>query len=235
MALYEVVLTTEFMGQECINRWNYVSTGTPAAVSGSFGLVYALGGIYNPDGIPSGWDANKLMSKLASNLAGLARFVGITAKNVYDVFDFYDTPFIPELVGANTGTAASPALAFGWTTSKVRADVRRGQKRITGVTEGQMDTGGSIGVGSGSWMATIAEEMSAVQVYDDEGNAITYTPAICGKLKYETPASTPTKRKYAYKYYPDLTAQLEHTAVGVTWTPKPFVRTQTSRQYGRGR
>jgi hypothetical protein len=43
MPLYEVVLEQRYYNQQVVNRWNYVGSGTPASVTGSFALLSALG------------------------------------------------------------------------------------------------------------------------------------------------------------------------------------------------
>jgi len=56
MALYEVVVEQSYAGQQCINRFNYVSSGTPSGVTGSFGLIAALGLLL--EGEPVGFPAD---------------------------------------------------------------------------------------------------------------------------------------------------------------------------------
>jgi hypothetical protein len=75
--------------------------------------------------------------------------------------------------------------------------------------------------------------MGAIITYDDEGNTISFAPAIVGKEKYTPDPLKPDR--YAYRYYPTLAEQMEHVAQGFNWDVYNQVRTQVSRQYGRGR
>ena len=43
--LYEMVWYQEYYNQQCINRWNYVSSGTSGSFSGSLGLLNAIGAL----------------------------------------------------------------------------------------------------------------------------------------------------------------------------------------------
>lgn len=223
MAIYEVVLRQDYFGQECVNRFNYISTGTPAAVTGSFALIAALGAI------------SLVNTTLIGQIRGLqnasVNFVDIEARNVYSATDFYTRPFAVDTNGQYiTGAALSPTSAFGFRTNRVRTDVRRGTKRFVGVTDAQEDSGGVFTGGIQAAMQDIADKLSETLTYDDEGNTLSFAPCICGKDPYETPSG-----KTAYKYYPTEAAQLAKTASGIAWEVYTQVRTQTSRQYGRGR
>lgn len=233
MALLELTLVSSYFGQECVNRFNYLSGGTPASVSLSYALISAFGAIYEPLAIPPGYPPGTPMAAISEILSTSASFSNILAKDIYSVTDFYDTAFVPAYAGTRTGEGMSPAMATGFSTNRVRSDVRRGQKRFVGVSENVVDAGGEF---SGAILPTLnacAAALSDVLEYDDEGNTLTFTPVVCGKMEYVVPGSSPARK--AYKYWPDLTQQLDHTAAGVVWSVKPFVRTQTSRQYGRGR
>lgn len=223
MAVYELVLRQQYYGQEIINRWNYISTGTPAAVTGSFALVSAIGAI----------------SLAAGSMIGLIRaiqnaevnFVDVEARNVYSATDFYTRPFAVDTNGGFVGgQTVSPVYAFGFRTNRVRADVRRGTKRFVGMTDTQEEAGGVMNAGIQTQMQGIADIMSDVLSYDDEGNTISFAPAVCGKEAYTTPSG-----RTAYRYYGSEATQLANTATGVLWEVYTTVRTQTSRQYGRGR
>lgn len=223
MAIYEVVLRQNYYGQETVNRWNYVSTGTPAAVTGSFALISAMGAI----------------SLAAGSMIGLIRaiqnaqvnFIDIEARNIFSATDFYTRPFAVDTNGQETGgQPLSPTSAFGFRTNRVRTDVRRGTKRFVGMTDTQEESGGAIVAAIQTQMQGIANIMSDVLSYDDEGNTISFAPAICGKEEYTTPSG-----RKAYRYYGSEAAQLAKTATGILWEVYTTVRTQTSRQYGRGR
>lgn len=235
MPLMELTLTQEFASQVTINRFNYVASGTPAAVSFSFALVSAIGAIPNTGIYPSGTliDAIRLIQ------VDDVTFQGVEARDVYSDTDFYATGFVPALTGASAGEPLSPFVAIGFVSSRVRQSVRRATKRFVGANEG-MSLGGK-GVIDAAFLAgsigTCASRLGAVLTYNDEGNTLTFTPAVVKKQKYAVPDSDPVR--YAYRYIPVAeggeTAQLAQTAEGVSWTPYSTFRSQVSRQYGRGR
>jgi len=228
MALYEVILNIAYNAVQCINRFNYVSSGTPSAVLGSFGLASALGAI--PDG--GVYPEDTLISRISELLHEDASFVQITVNNVYDLDDFYQTPFVPGINGVIGGTGMTPANAYGFRTNKVTRAIRRGTKRFVGVSTGQTGDGGAVVVSPGSAMDNLAVQMGATVEYDDEGNTLTFVPAICSKELRNVPDSSPVRQ--AYYYYETLAEQIAHTATGFFWEPYGFIRTQSTRQYGRG-
>lgn len=232
MALYEVILNQNFFGNRCVNRWNYVSGGVPGSVSGSYALAFGFGAIYDAIAIPPAYPPNTVIGKLVGLQSQSVQFVQITVQNVYDPVDFYQTPFDPALTGFVSGDAESPALAYGFRTNVVNRDIGRGTKRFVGVTENADSNGGVIGSTGLALMDAVAEAMSAIIEYDDEGNALTFSPAVCSKERYDVPDSSPVR--HAYRYYGTLATQLAHTALGINWEVYSTVRTQATRQYGRG-
>lgn len=225
MALYEVTLTTVFQGEQCINRWNYVSIGTPAVVTGSFALVSAMLGANAQPADPTNASLIYAIMQLVSNQV---QFVGLTAKAIYDVIDFYERPFVPRLNGLVQGEALPPFAAFGFRTSRVRQDISRATKRFVGVAEG-LQTSGTIIPLDPDYLTALANRMSETLVYDDEGNSVSFTPAVVKKERYETPQGT-----FAYRYYADQATQMSNVATGILWEAYPTIRSQTSRQFGRG-
>lgn len=224
MPVMEITLRATYFNRPAINRFNYVASGTPAAVSLSFALAQAFGfiesgGVY-PDTNPFGWILRLSHPSVS--------FVEAQIRDVYSATDFYTIPFTPAVAGllASGGDAMSPAVAWGMRTNRIRTDVGRGFKRFVGVGEGYVGAGGTIAVGSTEPITVCAAGLSSVIEYDDEGNTLSFVPAVCGKEEYTTPEGN-----RAYKYYETVTEQLAHTAQGVTWAPYPNVRTQRSRQY----
>lgn len=222
MPIMEVVLRTQFQGQECVNRWNYLATGTPAAVTYGFAMIAAMGGVTIEDG--------SLFDYLKELMSTSVDFIDVEANDVYNPLDFYTRPFATGTNGSATGVATTPVLAYGYRSNRIRRDVRRGTKRFTGVVEEAMAAGGEI---TGSYLTTadqLREAMSDVLTYDDEGNIISFTPIVCSKKPRVLENGNTT-----YEYWPTYEEQLAHSAVGVIWELYDNVRTQTSRQYGRGR
>jgi len=235
MAIYEVVLQQNFNGQQCINRWNYVGTGTPSSVTGSFGLISALGGIYDGAAVPPAYPPTKLMRILAGCQSNGVTFDLLSAKDIYSVTDFYEAPFVQPLAGAiSAGESMSPFIAYGFRTNRVRTDVRRATKRFVGATENNVAAAGAILSGFlTSNLNPLAALMSATLTYNDEGNTLTYTPCVCGKERYLPDPAKPEKP--AYRYHETEAEQMLHTAQGILWDAYPTVRSQVSRQVGRGR
>ena len=226
--LYELTLFTSYFNQLCINRWNWLMTGTPAAALGSVALVNAFGAIPTAGVFPSG----SIFAAIKGLLSNSVIFTQINARALYDVVDFYETPFPANTFGAVTGDSGSPVDAYGFRTNRVRTDIRRATKRFVGVAESQISTGGSLNSSAIAAVADLATKMSTNLSYDDEGNTLTFTPVVLKKEKYTVPGSDPVR--YAYRYFPTEAEQLDEMAEGVTWEAYTTVRSQTSRQYGRG-
>ncbi len=221
--LYELVMRSIYFGQVCINRFNYVLTGTPAAASGSFGLQFAFFG-----GAGVAPSATSVIGELLDIVSNQWTLTEIETRAIYSATDFYTRPFLTPVVGEQAGDAASPVLAYGLRTNRVRSDIARGTKRFVGVPETVMGQGGVI-PGVLPAVQEVAVAMSAVLIYDDEGNTLSYSPCVVQKEKYTTPSG-----RDAYRYYPTLSEQMEHVALGILWEAYPQVRSQVSRQYGRG-
>lgn len=223
MAIYEATLFSTYYGQNCLNRWNYVSGGIPSAVAGSFALASAMG--LAPVGGPT-----TLYGRLKTLLNAAVTFVGYKVVNLYDDEDFYAAGFGSVQAGLKSGEGLSPSAAFGFRSNQVRLDVDRGYKRFVGVTEDTSNPGGGIAPAflSGD-LTPFANLMGTILEYVDEGTPISFSPAILGRESYTTPSGRTAYRKYATE-----TAMLEHTAIGITWEPYANSRTQVSRQYGRG-
>jgi hypothetical protein len=227
--LYELTVRSTYFGQQVINRWNYLSTGIPASVLGSFALVAAFGAI--PEGTPPVYDAALPFRIIYSGVsyAHAVNTIEARAASTYDPTDFYERPFVGGYFGTEGGEPQTPTISYGFRTNRVRLDVSRGTKRIAGVSETHVSNGGLL-VGTGiAFSNSIATAMSDVLSYNDEGNTVTFTPCVVSKTDYNTPSG-----RTAYRYYPTLEQQLEHVASGILWEPYNSVRTQVSRQYGRG-
>lgn len=234
MALFEVVLQSSFANQQCINRFNYVSSGTPAAVSQSFALTSALGAIYDSVAVPPGYPAGSLLRGIAAICSTAVVFDFISVKNIYSTTDFYETPFIQAFTGDLSGDTMNPSTAVGFRSGRIRSDIGRGYKRFTGIAESVQSGGGQLTPAFLNGAAqTLALRLGETLNYNDEGNALTFTPCIVGKQKYIPNPARPDR--VAYRYYPTEAEQLERLAVGINWDAYPQTRTQVSRQYGRGR
>lgn len=229
MPILEVSLLQEFKQQRTVNRWTYLASGTPAAVSLPFGLASALGAIESAGVYPTGG----MLWKIALIQSAQVTFNELVVRDVYDPEEFYTVPFIVELTGQVTGDESMPAFnAYGFRTNRTRLDVRRATKRFVGVTEGNQSGGDVDSTFLAGAITDVATAMSAVLQYDDEGNTLSYSPIVCSKEKYAVPGSDPTR--YAYRYYSTVSEQLDHIMEGIAWEPYSTIRSQTSRQLGRG-
>lgn len=225
--LYELTMFGTYFNQAIVNRWNYVSTGTPAAVLPSFALCAAFGAIA-VDGVDP---ETTLLYKIRLGLVTAFSINSIVARaaSLYAPTDFYERPFVTPVTGIVASEGLSPMSAIGYRTNRVRLDIDRGTKRFTGVPEIYTQTGGVITEASFGYYEDVAEAMTANLTYTDEGASLTFAPCIVSKESYTTGSG-----KTAYKYYPTLAEQMEHVATSIIWQPYTTVRSQTSRQYGRG-
>lgn len=226
--LMEITLNTSYFNQKCVNRWNYVASGTPAAVTLSFALVSIMGFLPTTTDLANDTVGGSIQQLLVSNVI----FNSVIARAIYIDDDFYDSPFLAATVGSNVGggEGMSPLDAYGFFSSRVKQSIGRGYKRFPGIAEGSVGAGGIITGGTLTVMGLVAGFMSDTLVYDDEGESLTFVPAIVQKEKYVVTESG----KDAYRYYAAQATQLTHTAQGINWTPYENVRSQVSRQYGRG-
>lgn len=225
--LYEVVLDQRFFNQQCINRWNYVNTGSASGVSNSLALLNALGFIADGSG---DFPADGLFSQIGSLVANEVQFIQVTCRAIYDVNDFYAYAFPTGTTGsAGSAGAVAPFDAYGFRTNRIRQDIARGTKRFVGVTEGAINTGGVINTAGLLLMDEVADAMSASVGFPLVSPEVTFTPVIVGKEKYETPSG-----KFAYRYYETLVSQNAHLASNPVWENYLTMRSQTSRQYGKG-
>ena len=228
MAFIEAIINQQFSGQLAINRFTYVSSGTPASVSLSFALLSALGFIPDPPTATT-FPTDTLADAMENIQSTGVRYLSAYARDLYSDTDFYEVPYPQTIEGDRTGEAASPVLAVGFFSNRVRLDVRRGMKRFVGVSESDVGSGGYWGSSFNASLEYMAEKLSETLTYDDEGNTLTFVPAILGVEEYTTPSG-----KRAYRKYANPTLQAAHTATGINWSAYPQVRTQVSRQYGRG-
>jgi hypothetical protein len=162
----------------------------------------------------------------------LVVYQNILVENLYDPTDFFDSPYpvtATGVVDSSTVEDLGPLVALGFRTSRVTRAIRRGQKRIAGMTQDDFTGGGFVQASSQGKVDALAGRMGETLTYTDEGNTITYTPAILSFEKYTTPNGNPAYRKYATQ-----AEQLENSATGFLWENYPTLRSQGSRQYGRG-
>lgn len=225
MALFEVLLRQEYFGREVLNRWHYNATGTPAAVSRSFGLAAAFGGI--PDGLTGEFPEDTIMAGIAGFASTSLIFRELVVTSLYDVSDFYSIPYPSTQAGIQGGTPMSAFNAYAFRSNRVRTDIRRGAKRFCGVSEQYAGDNGEVDSSLLTLMNAFAALMGATLTYDDEGNTLSYQPAI---LSLEKHAPDEDHAKDWYSLYPTDAEQLDHAALGISWAFVPTVTTQNTRK-----
>lgn len=227
-SLFEVVLTSNLHGVDQIARWNYVGSGTPAAVSMSFALSKAFG-IDSTLGVFT--EADSVLKRLQDLLSSDVRFMALAVKDVYSVTDFYETPFAANYGGTLTGDTLHRRYAYGWTTNRVRADIGRGHKRISGVNESVVGDAGAIDTSAGTAIALAAVAMSQTLTYDDEGSILTFIPCVVRREKVSiSPPDIGVLERFSYRYYETYAEQSAWLASGVTWFADAETTTQNSRE-----
>ena len=233
--IMEVTVQGRLFNQQTLNVFNYHYDGVASDPGGLStillnGLGWPLWDIVTsqyPDGsVAEAW-------RLAVN--GQFTFEIITVRNVYSRTDFVEWLFPisgAARTGAEGGEATSPALTYALKSSKALADIKRGARRIAGASEPRIEAGGVLSVAGLSLLNELAGTFSSLlPAFDNQ-----FASCICKKEKVPVlnPDDTPSGR-FKYEYFTDIEEQIDNTAYPVIWGAVPTIRTQTSRQYGRGR
>jgi hypothetical protein len=225
-SIYEVLIRQNYFDQECLNRIHYVSDEA-LPVPTAFALAEAIGA----NSLASAeFDTDSLMGKLQALQNDALIYLEVQVKNLYSATDFFTVAYNPPPNADATGTQGmSPAVSYGVVSNRVTLAVRRGHKRFAGVSEGAVDAGGVLNSGGLTAVTAVADKLSEDAVATIGMATYTYHPAVLAFNKYTTESG-----KTAYKPYDDADTQLAHAAIGVTYSVMTTVRTQRSRQYGRG-
>lgn len=225
--VFEVTVSYLLFGQQCINRWNYLADVAVGGNLMSAGLAEEFG-LAAPGEDPN---VGSVLEQLQKTVSAAAEFTDITVRDLFSDFDFLEAPL--GFTGLVAGEGYSPAMAYGFYSQRTRLDIRRGFKRIPGVAEGAVGTGGVV-TGTGITLTNeLAVRMSLTLSQVISATNVVFKPVILGKEKYQTNVGI-TPPKYAYRLYQPEAEQLDHIADVGVWFPYTQVRTQGSRQYGRG-
>lgn len=225
MALYEVTLRQRFADQLCINVWNYFVVGGGFVTPSSLELLTLMGFI--PSGDPLEFPADTVADAIWGLQDNDVTFLSAEARELYSVTDFYEAAYSPAIpAGRSTGTSEAPFIAYGFFTSRVRTDIRRGFKRFVGVDELLLDPLGVITDPGLALMDTLADAMSETL----GGVTASYQPAVISRNKVVDVGTGAV----TYELYATEAEQEEHVASPLAWAPYSTVRSQTSRQYNRG-
>jgi hypothetical protein len=213
-------------GQMCLNTFDFAET-TPEPLTGaSFALATAFGLIPVAAAYPAATPF-RLWRDLIDNSVEYIRF---TIRTLYSVTDFYEAGFLPSTFGlvATANEAMSPTLAYGITSNRVRTDVRRGSKRFAGVTETAVGDGGTVVPSALANWQLFCNSISVPITATVAGQAYSFSSSVLPK---QTPGDNVGQ---VGEFWPTYSAQLAKSAIGLAWTPQQYIRTQVSRQYGRG-
>lgn len=230
MPVMEATLTASYAGQECVSRFNFITVSTTASVTLSLALAEAMG----VGGTAGAFAAGSLLESIRQLTNVGVTYTQLTTRNVYSNVDFFQLPFVSTIAGNVTAEGMPPFVAYGFKSSQSRRDVRRGYKRFVGVSETHIGNTGTLlpAILNGLALA-VATALASPITYDDNGNVITFDPAICSKQKYVVPNSNPPRE--AYRYYPTEAAQIAQSATSIAWQSYTDARSQSTRQRGRGR
>jgi len=224
--LYELTLVGDFDGtNEVVNRWNYRGDVNGVAGGDAAALVNAMGLAPTAGAFP----AATIGAALAAITSTVVTWHQALCRNVYDPTDFVDLPFNPSVPGTLGGEALSPINAYGLRSNRTRLDIGRGYKRFAGPTESSIIAKGLLDPATITALNQVATYMGDVLTFTDGTLTDSFTPVVVKKLKYTTPSG-----KTAYKYYATEAEQLTKLAVGVVWESYGEIRSQVSRQYGKG-
>lgn len=229
--LYEVTLQGSYQGQQIINRWNYRSDGDDVPSGNAFGLVSAMG--FTP--VAGLFTAGSVAKAITTFQGEEYVHQQVICRAVYVPTDFVDVPFVPGVQGEITGQQAeTPFLAAGLRTNRIRTDIGRGYKRFAGLVEGSVEDAGIISSGALALINDLGDKMGDVLSFTESSLTISFTPCIVKKELYH-----PSAGKNAYRYIRVVdggeSAQLDLIATGIVWEAYTQVRSQVSRQYGKGR
>ena len=231
--LYEVVLTTKYLAQECINRWNYWCPIQLPTNRGSLMLATEMGAIY--DDTAEAYPSPSMLSRIKDCLVTGVVFKSLNVREVYSDTDFLQVPFVHPMTGSDTEVPSPSAVALGFRSNQTRRSVGRSFKRFAGLSSPALGNGNTL---PSSFVTAsvqpLAEIMGVIFSGDDGGTAYEFHPCTVGKEKYEVMEGGVGTGRFAYKYYDTIEAQEDHLALDIIWEPYTGARTQRSRQEGVG-
>lgn len=223
--IYEVTLRQRLAGQQVINRFAYVQTDDLATPT-SFELLSLMGFI--PAGDPPAYPEDTLFEAIRGIQSEGVSYLEVEARELYTDTDFYVAPFIAATTGLIELPSTSPVLAFGLFSDRLKLSVRRGFKRFAGVTEEGIAAEGVLESTMLGFVSAVGEKMGE-PLSAGVGVGGQYSPAVLSFEEYETPSGKKARRPYATE-----AEQRTHAAWPVSWFAYDRVRSQTSRQVGRG-
>jgi hypothetical protein len=221
VGFYQLNVIGDLAGEQTNNVFHYYSSGVPAGGELPSQSLWSL----------FGFDTSPTTSVAQSWLFCVSsawKCTGIFVRDLYSDTDFFDFVYGTPPTGGQPAEFTSPFASYAFRTNRVRLNVRRGSKRIAGVSEVQV-TNGIVISGFRAALADFAQTMSDTLTSTVLGSSLIFQPAVIS-LKRQISEET---GKVEYVLYPPE-EQLDHTAVGVNWQSLVNVTSQSTRKYGRG-
>ena len=150
--------------------------------------------------------------------------IKIFARAIYDDTEFEERQVDYE--GSRTGNPLPSFVAARFYSERPAIGVRRAQKYLGSLSE--TDSNATV------WNSDFYDELQAYadalgDLITDPGTAKTFRNVLLQREKYTTPSG-----KAAYRYYPTLTAQIEHMYDLTDWFYDLTIRSMRSRLPGQG-
>jgi len=234
-SLFELTIVGTMQSQQIINRLNFVSDIEDPDADNSVGLINALGYDAGTPGTPI---ANKFFDRFLEAQTTQYQVLELLARNIFEVTDFYTLPVSGSgwagtiTVGAGAGPLMFSAQKLR--TNRVRQDIGRGTLALTSPSEAEIEGAGVVTSGQLAKLQAVCDALNAPPLYNGGGEDVRFRPSVLQKMSYEVEQAPPKLPTTAYKYWPDKDDQLQHTALGVTWSPVARITSQTSRKIGKG-
>lgn len=222
--LYEFIVDGRLLGSQIIQRYNWYTTGTTAAVRGSFALASALGAVPDNGQLPAQGFINTFLAGLSNQYT----LVQIIAQHVYDMQDFYQIPYPSPIAGGQNAISNPSFVCAKLVASRTTRAIRGGSKSIAGVPDIWVENNNLNVEQAGPSYGGMATILTSGVSYNDEGNVIQFQSATCSLEEYTSDG------KKKRRYYLDPAVQLANTSIGSTWSLRPTVSTQNSRKVGKG-
>jgi len=217
--IYEIVARQTYDGKDCINVFEF-ATVNPLAAPNALELLTLLGFI--PSGTPSEYPADTFFAAWRAAVSSGVTFVEFEARELYSLTDFYVAPALPGTTGDIVGGGYMSSFnALGLFSNRVRTDIRRGTKRLVGMSEGMVSNFGLLESAELVLLTAVADALSVAF----DGAAATYRSCVISRERLVQPDGS-----VKYDLYETRDEQLEHLAIPVSWFPYPEVRTQNSRK-----
>jgi len=225
MPLYEVTLFQQYANQELINRWTYAADVNIITPPTAGLLLFLMGFIPDSNDV---FPTDRVFSAMRAFQVSALTYRAVYARNLYNVNDFVEYVYSPAPAGLiTTGEPMSPTVALGFRSNRTRQDIRRATKRFGGISELSVGPLGNVNISAPvveAITSRMAQNLTAL-------GPQTYRPVVLKKQPYVPDDSD----RVAYRYFPTEAEQEANMGFISSWTMYSTIRTQVSRQYGRGR